>query len=79
MARATSSLPVPDSPWISTGMSGGATFSMVWNSARIGAGVPDDLAERVGGGRVGAQRLDLGLGPRPAPLLARAAPAPARP
>ena len=36
MARATSSLPVPDSPVISTVLDVGATVSINWNTASIG-------------------------------------------
>ena len=49
----------------STGMSGGATFSMVWNSGAHRAGVPDDLAEA--GRRRRRRRAAPPPRPRPAP------------
>ena len=60
MPRATSSLPVPVSPSISTVIGVAAALSIRRNTSRIARLAADDLAEAVAARHVAAQRADLG-------------------
>ena len=60
MPRATSSLPVPVSPSISTVIGVAAALSMRWKTSSMARLAADDLVEAVAVRHVAAQRPDLG-------------------